>query len=677
MADDSDDQIFIDVVPRVDDSAADSAVDRLRDKFKDVAKDVGPEFMDALNSSGVLEDLGTKLGSAVSDSVGKPLREMSSDIGIDLDAAIGKALNKDWGGLGALAGKGIGGKLSEVLGLEDTLSGLDGILSKAQGIGDVINDFKTGGLSSGLSGAAGLFGHGPDPTANSGPLGDITTLFGNVSALGDAVGHQGLSNAGSILGGGSQILNNFMKDDAPDRSLGDSIGEILEQAGVGAGVGAMIPGIDATGIPSIIGALVGGGSALAHNWDSLGHNLFPPAQAAAQPPDTYGHPLYSSIFGNQPLSSGIDAAGSDNEPSSTTASLYSGDSGSPFLGRGGGTTSANEVDVQASAATISAGSVTLGGSISLPSSLTTGGMGSGGSGRTTSTGVAAAGGDSNSMASLYSGGGGTTIGKAHYDSGGILPGGSPGYDNLIGVLPSGSMVGLEGKEGVVNNKAMGKPGVADLVTMLNKGFDEGTMSPAGVGGDSNNPTLSTTPTTPNTAGGNTPKQPQQFGSGQGGGISGGGIIGAAEQAGVAAAGMAGFGGGSIVAQMAVQESNLAVQKASQNVAALATMPFETFGLSGGQMGAPQVNPMGGWIGKLIGGALGQMNNLPNIAGASVQPPKQPQQKPDDQPGQGETPSGPAGTKDDPHYVKSADGTPTPPQGAMTSALALAPMTAGF
>ena len=67
---------------------------------------------------------------------------------------------------------------------------------------------------------------------------------------------------------------------------------------------------------------------------------------------------------------------------------------------------ANEVDIQASAATISAGSVSLGGNISLPG-LPTGDRGSsplGSGGRsTTSSGIAAAGSDSGSMASLYSG----------------------------------------------------------------------------------------------------------------------------------------------------------------------------------------------------------------------------------------------------------------------------------
>lgn|GEM_PF-6309693 len=51
--------------------------------------------------------------------------------------------------------------------------------------------------------------------------------------------------------------------------------------------------------------------------------------------------------------------------------------------------------------------------------------------------------------------------------GGILPGDSPGFDNLIGILPSGKAIGLQGGEGVINPKAMRVPGVPLLVNRLN------------------------------------------------------------------------------------------------------------------------------------------------------------------------------------------------------------------
>ena len=198
---------------------------------------------------------------------------------------------------------------------------------------------------------------------------------------------------------------------------------------------------------------------------------------------------------------------------------------------------------------------------------------------------------------------------------------------------------------------------------LNQHYDEGT-GPAGIGGDPNNLTLPEPPTQGNQGG---PITQQPIGKGSGVGVSGGGVIGAAEQAGVMAAAIGGFGGGGIAAQAAMQEINLAAQKTGQMASALIAAPFETFGLTGGQMGAPTVNPMGGWPGKILGGLIGQQTNLPNVAG-SVQPPKQPKD-PNQQgqdPGNGESPTGPSGTRDDPMHIKSVDGAPPRPQGETTS-----------
>lgn len=86
------------------------------------------------------------------------------------------------------------------------------------------------------------------------------------------------------------------------------------------------------------------------------------------------------------------------------------------------------------------------------------------------------------------------------------------------------------------------------------------------------------------------------------------------------------------------------------------------------MGATTVNPMGGWIGKLISSELGSQTSLPNLAGASTQPPKKPEQQQDQQQGQGESVSkGPVGSKDDPMHVNVTN-QPQSPQGAATSAM---------
>lgn len=169
----------------------------------------------------------------------------------------------------------------------------------------------------------------------------------------------------------------------------------------------------------------------------------------------------------------------------------------------------------------------------------------------------------------------------------------------------------------------------------------------------------------------TPMQQPGLGHGSGLGVSGG-AIGLAEQAGAMAAGAMSFGGGAIAAQIAEQEMNLAIQKGGQMAAVAAMAPVETFGLAGGQMGAPSV-AQGGWYKKIVGGLIGQQTNIPNVAGGT-QPPKQPKQgeegNPDDaakggQPGGG---GGPKGSQDDPMHVKVTNTPPPPPQGTATSAM---------
>ncbi|MEZ0366814.1 hypothetical protein ACAG26_24375 [Mycobacterium sp. pUA109] len=247
----------------------------------------------------------------------------------------------------------------------------------------------------------------------------------------------------------------------------------------------------------------------------------------------------------------------------------------------------------------------------------------------------------------------------HFSDGGILPGSSPGYDNMLGFLPDGSAVGLEGGEGVINPGAMSQPGVADLVRQLNGHYDDGGQIPG----------LVAPPTQGNEGG---PIQSKGLGSGSGAGISGGGLIGLGESAAATAAGAFSFGGGAIAAQMAEQEMNLAAQKGAQAAATAVAAPFETLWLGGGMMGAPSLSsPMFGWPGKILGGLIGQQFNAPNIAGAT-QPPKDPKEPTEEEePGIGtqNAPSSPSGAKDDPMHVKvtnPANG--TAPLGATTSAL---------
>jgi hypothetical protein len=158
----------------------------------------------------------------------------------------------------------------------------------------------------------------------------------------------------------------------------------------------------------------------------------------------------------------------------------------------------------------------------------------------------------------------------------------------------------------------------------------------------------------------------------------------AEQAGVIAAGLGSFGGGSVAAQLAEQEINLAAQKGGQMIAAAASAPMETLGLTGGQMGAPSVNPMGGWVGKVVSGLIGQGTQIPNMAGAS-QKPAQPkdgkdQQQQDPAGGNGgKQAASPSGSKDDPMHVKNVGGGNGGGQhlGDITSASGVAAMQSGI
>jgi hypothetical protein len=94
----------------------------------------------------------------------------------------------------------------------------------------------------------------------------------------------------------------------------------------------------------------------------------------------------------------------------------------------------------------------------------------------------------------------------------------------------------------------------------------------------------------------------------------GGVLGAAEQAGVMAAGAGSFGGGSMAAQIAMQEANLAASKIGDIAATLAVeMPLETFTLHGpeGQSGdLSQTLPF-----KLLGALAQSHPNAQNTAGS--------------------------------------------------------------
>lgn len=309
---------------------------------------------------------------------------------------------------------------------------------------------------------------------------------------------------------------------------------------------------------------------------------------------------------------------------------------------------ANEVKIDSTSAMIEAGSVSLGGNISLPGLSAATASGSG-AGHSTSSGISASAGTSAGSESLYAGDtGGMTLG--HYDHGGVIPGDSPGHDNLIGMLPGGSVVGLEGGEGVIRPGAMQTPGVADIVASLNKHYSGGT--PPGetvsgapvpttaqqpkpnagnevIGGDhgpesgvhtdasghenaQENPQLPGTPARPGQ------EKPGQVidphGTGQGFGIQGG-LIGMAE--GAAAMGADAFAPGSGMAVSAAeQEVNNAIGYAGKVAGILGIeMPLDTFGLSDSRYS----NVAQSWVGKIGLSLVGGHNDTPDVAGKTQAP----------------------------------------------------------
>jgi hypothetical protein len=436
---DSDEEIYVDVIPRVDDSAADSAVSRLKDKFRDVAGDVGPEFMDALNNSGVLQQLGTKMGSVLSDAVTGPLKDLSEGVGLDLKNPLEKMLKQDMSGaLDDLTGQ-LGTKLGSAL--KDPLSGIADSLGVD--LGNSIDKALKGNFSGAAQQLAGDLGKklgsvvGEQLSDLTGidlhnPIGLMQGMTDTIKAFHGGDIHGGLSGAAGLLG----------NMHVPGTENGGLLSDILNGGGEGALLGGAIPGLGETGIPEAIGSVLGAGNAL---WNHL--------EALDKPTETHGDATaWSYMALGKPV----------------PQNLYGAPAGTPGSAGGGGTMSANEVDVQSSVASVSAGSVTLAGGISLPSSMLSA-LSAAPSGSSAAAPRAAAVGGAGPKTSMTPPHAGSIhpddmsalLGIPGHSTGttGILSGGSPGYDNMIGILPSGSAVGLEGGEGVLNPKAMGMPGV--------------------------------------------------------------------------------------------------------------------------------------------------------------------------------------------------------------------------
>ena len=154
----------------------------------------------------------------------------------------------------------------------------------------------------------------------------------------------------------------------------------------------------------------------------------------------------------------------------------------PSGGTGSARVDAQQAVVEAGAATISAGSLSLGG-LSLAGLMPQGASTATHSPSGWGSGTASAPSFASGFPTLPSAGLGHGFGRA---SGGIIPGDSPGYDNLLGSV-GGTPIGLEGGEFVVNPKATQTH--LGLLQAINSGFDPNNPT----GGSNFNPNVQLDP----------------------------------------------------------------------------------------------------------------------------------------------------------------------------------------
>lgn len=439
------------VTPKVDTKPAEQQVKGLGDQLESVMGAAGTE-------------VGKRIGTALKDSpvghfaqdLAKDVKGAAGSIGVDLSGALTKALDSDFKGAGDQLAQNLGKSLGRAAGsfAKDKITDLTGInpeevANSVRSIRDAYADPSTLGGGSGGGGAV------------SDTLRGASSLFGAAGDLGDAFGKKriaGLGQHAATLDNAANLFDHVNTDQPANKGIGDILADIGVSAGGGAGIGAAIPFLGETGIPEAIGAILGGGGAIASNWDSImGHMPWHHAAAPAAP--TASSTWLDSVSGGP-----------------STAEPY------------GGTTSASEVAVSTQLATVSAGSVTLGGNIALPSSLTAG-LSPRASAPSVSIG---SGSEGNSTASLY-GGGSNSLLLGKYSGGGVVGRDKDGKligpgtgtsDSILGVDENGVPTAkVSNGEGVVKDDAM-KNGGAPIVSALNAGASPDQLAaaaPAGIG----------------------------------------------------------------------------------------------------------------------------------------------------------------------------------------------------
>ena len=683
MADD-DDAIYVDVKARLDEASADGIAERLKDKLKDAGdaigkawgSDIGKQLRETIGDElrDVAGDVVPELAGKAGGWIGQHAHDALKDFGVDVDKIVDRfqgaadvvrdaapAIQKIGSAVDALRGHdaagGIQGLTKGVTDLTHSLSGIlpkdvvdtvDDFGTKINKVTDAIQAFKSHNVAGGLTGVSGLLG-------------------GNESLNEVAAMAQGVQDFG-------QTLRELAPGLAPSMAALGPLGVAFGVTGGGAymGLNAARGALDASLRQDYEAIMARGGTKLSPEGKPLTFEQYTAALSSGENifPTAPGVPGTAPLLGSPRADFDISVPGpkpQQPKPNEVLVPIPGGSVGTrgpqyvlagppppaaaPPITSGSTVTQAQHATVTAGSATITAGSVSLGG-VSLPSGYVPGSAGRGNvQGPASPPSSSSSGGGGAIGRGLGGGGtGGTGAMGGLWASGGLLPGPSPGHDNLLGSI-AGTPVGLEGGEFVVNPEAT--QAYLPLLKAINMShFDEGGQVPPQNTADPG-------------GGGQGPIQQQGIGSGKGMSV-GGGLLGAAEQAGAMMAGPF-----APAAQVAEQEMNLAIQNTGKIIADLAMAPIETLWLGGGQLGAPKVGgpDKAGWMGKLLGGVIGEgTSNLQNLAG-SVMKPKQP-----DQPGQqdihqGPTaapPAGPAGTQDDPMHVKNVGGQPGHPQGATSS-----------
>lgn len=712
-----DDTIFVDVKAQFDERSADEVTGRLRDKLKDGVRGTGKAISDVLHSElaqdlgrsigPVAHDIGVQLGKELGSKAGDLLHEQMSNalaaIGVDFDGIIDKAhgladeFGVDADSVGKIAdafkAAKIGDQAKAFGDLASALGKVPGpigeVAQQSKGLLDTYDHLKgdikdTTGLFSTFADGAPRFATAFDMIGKA--AGPVALTLGTISALDkDFAGDMdnllnGLQthDPSKILSGGGGMMWQSLKDYSTLFGLAPMPWEHPGEQHTTKSF-TFWPGYKGSGPPGLNNMLLPG-----ETQPKPGGSIAPPSIGAAPIPGIRTAPSgFASPGASVPLIQNPDGTVTSSNPS--WAHLIQRESGGRNVRQGiidvnsGG----NEAEgyFQITPKTWAA----HGGTEFAPSPLAATPQ--------QQAMIAARILQGNPSGSDWGAGlpgresAGALLGGLGAAPAAITPGGGPIRATLADYTrPAGTGLGMRPAGFGIPPDIPGLPGLGPQGV---PGTIPGQFGPQGIGSP---PNLDQTHTY-------SQKQQQQLGSGQGFGLTGGGLIGLLEQLPGMAASAAGgassmFGGGAAGgaaaaawSDIAVPEINLAAQKGGQMIAAAAEAPLETFGLTGGQMGAPSVNPQSGWIGKMLGSMLGSQFSMPNIAG-SVQPPKQGGDK--DSSGQGDDSSpggksqqeqaggggaaagggkpGPTGHKDDPIHVKQVPPPGGAPQGQATSAM---------